>query len=361
VRIAFVAPLVTPIAEPQRGGSQAMVADLARGLVERGHDLTVFAAHGSRIPGVDVRHVVEAETLQETLFRDGRPAPPSQAAEAAFHRVANAVAAGRFDVVHNHAFDVPAVRSLAALAEPVVHTVHLPPTREMAGALRDALRRGERPPAVVTVSRTQGEAWRSAGVPNTPVPNGVPTERIPWSQRPGTGALFAGRFTPEKGVLDAIQIAERAGMKLSLAGWPYDPAFADREVYPRAAQSDAVVLGSLDRAQLWRRMAGAAVVLCPSRWDEPFGLVAAEAQAAGTAVVAYRRGAYAEVVVDGETGFLVDEGDVESAAVAVREALLLSRSACRRHAVSRLDIGDTIGRLERVYGVVAGRVGAGHE
>jgi UDP-glucose:tetrahydrobiopterin glucosyltransferase len=359
MRIAVVAPLVTPIAEPQLGGSQAMVADLARALAERGHDVSVFAANGSRIPGVDVRQVVDAGTLQDTLFRDGRPAPPSKAAEAAFRRVADAVAAGRFDVVHNHAFDVPAVRSLAGLGEPLVHTVHLPPTPEMAGALR-TVGRGERPPAVVTVSRAQGEAWRSAGVPNTPVPNGVPTKRIPWSERPGAGALFAGRFTPEKGVLDAIRIAERAGTKLSLAGWPYDHAFAEREVYPRAAQSGALLLGSLDRGQLWHRMAAAAVVLCPSRWDEPFGLVAAEAQAAGTPLVGYRRGALAEVVVEGETGYLVDEGDVASAAVAVGEALLLSRAACRRHAALRLDIGDMVERLERVYGEVAARVGAGH-
>lgn len=212
---------------------------------------------------------------------------------------------------------------------------------------------------MITVSRVQSDAWRAAGVPNTPVPNGVPTGRFPWSVRPGDGALFAGRFTAEKGVLDAIRIAERAHTTLSLAGWPYDRAFAEREVYPRASRPDVVLLGSLDRHQLWRRMAEAAVVLCPAKWDEPFGLVAAEAQAAGTPVVAYRRGALAEVIVDGETGFLVDEGDVESAAVAVREALLLGRAACRRHAETRLDIGDMVRRVELVYGSVTSRVEVG--
>jgi glycosyltransferase involved in cell wall biosynthesis len=101
-------------------------------------------------------------------------------------------------------------------------------------------------------------------------------------------------------------------------------------------------------------------VLCPSRWDEPFGLVAAEAQASGTPVVAYRRGALPEVIADGETGFLVDEGDEESAGLAVREALLLSRERCRRHAETRLDLGDTVDRLERLYGSVAARAEASH-
>lgn len=146
MRIAFVAPLVTPIAEPQLGGSQALVADLARALAGGGHDVTVFAANGSRIAGVDVHEVADPGELADTLFRDGRPAPASPAADAAFRRAADAVAAGAFDLVHNHAFDVPAVRSLAGLEQPVVHTVHLPPTREMAGALREAMgRAGARP------------------------------------------------------------------------------------------------------------------------------------------------------------------------------------------------------------------------
>jgi glycosyltransferase involved in cell wall biosynthesis len=359
MRIALVAPLVTPIAEPQLGGAQAVVADLARAQAERGHHVTVFAANGSRIAGVDVREIVDARELSDTLFREGRPATASPAADAAFRRAAEGAAAGGFDLVHNHAFDAPAVRALAAIAEPVVHTVHLPPTREMTGALRESMGRREST-YVVTVSRVQSEAWHAAGVPNAPVPNGVPTGRIRWSGRPGEGVLFAGRFTREKGVLDAIRIAERSHLRLSLAGWPYDPEFAEREVNPRASRAGAAMLGSLDREQLWRRMAEAAVVLCPAMWDEPFGLVAAEAQAAGTPVVAYRRGALAEVIVDGETGFLVDEGDVESAAVAVHEALQLGRAACRRHAEARLDIGDMVRRLEGVYGAVTARAGVGH-
>ena len=359
MRIALVAPLVTPIAEPQRGGSQAVVADLARALAERRHAVTVFAANGSQIAGVDVRYVVDARDLADTFFRDGRPAPASPAAEAAFERVGDAVADGGFDLVHSHAFDVPAVRSLAALSTPVVHTVHLPPTPEMAEALHAALR-GAHPAEVVTVSAAQGEAWRAAGVPNAVVANGVPTARIPWTVHAGTGLLFAGRFTSEKGVLDAIRIGVRAGIALSLAGWPYDREFAERELFPFAAQSNTTILGSLDRELLWRHMAAAAVVLCPSRWDEPFGLVAAEAQAAGTPVVAYRRGALAEVIVDGETGFLVDDGNVDAAAAAVHEALLLSRAACRRHAETDLDIGDMVRRLEQVYAARVALVGAAH-
>jgi glycosyltransferase involved in cell wall biosynthesis len=346
---------VSPIAEPHLGGSQAILADLALGLAGRGHDLTVFAADGSAIPGVDVVEVgVDPADLAATLFREGRPAPAVRAAETAFRHVAALVAAERFHLVHNHAFDVPAVRAFAGGDVPVVHTVHLPPSPEMAEVLRARLDGRERAGTVVTVSRAQSRAWSSAGVPNVLVPNGVPVPLIPWSTGPGTGALFAGRFSPEKGAVDAIRIARRAGLSIDVAGWAYDREYTERELGPLMAGPEVHALGSLARRDLWRRMSRAAVVLCPSRWDEPFGLVAAEAQAAGTPVVGYRRGALAEVIAEGETGFLVADGDVDAAARAVGQALHLDRTTCRRRAERVLDVEATVGRLEDLYASVAG-------
>ena len=101
-------------------------------------------------------------------------------------------------------------------------------------------------------------------------------------------------------------------------------------------------------------MARAAVVLCPSRWDEPFGLAAAEAQACGTPVVAFRRGGLSEVIVDGVTGFLVPPDDVALAAEAVSRAAGLSRAACREHAEGQLDLQMSLDAHERLYRRVAG-------
>ncbi|MGH3393322.1 MAG: glycosyltransferase, partial [Streptosporangiaceae bacterium] len=132
MRVALVAPLVTTIAEPQAGGSQAFLSDLARGLVRRGHDVDVYAAAGSRIPGVRVIDTgIDPAALAATLFRAGGPADGSAAgdpgpARAAFGTVYAAVRQSRYDVVHNHAFDVPAVELATGLGAPVVHTLHLP-------------------------------------------------------------------------------------------------------------------------------------------------------------------------------------------------------------------------------------------
>ena len=110
----------------------------------------------------------------------------------------------------------------------------------------------------------------------------------------------------------------------------------------------------IPRAALWEAMARAAVVLCPSRWDEPFGLAAAEAQACGTPVVAFRRGGLGEVIVDGVTGFLVPPDDVQAAAEALSKAAGISRPACREHAEGQLDLDVSLDAHERLYRRVAG-------
>ena len=119
MKIAIMAPLVTAIREPQRGGSQAFVSDLARGLTGRGHEVHVYAASGSEIPGVEVVDTgIDPRSLAGTLYRASGPAAgepgeagAASAAESAFATAYTAVRAGRYDVIHNHAFDAPAVRA----------------------------------------------------------------------------------------------------------------------------------------------------------------------------------------------------------------------------------------------------------
>ena len=108
------------------------------------------------------------------------------------------------------------------------------------------------------------------------------------------------------------------------------------------------------RTSLWAAMVRAAVVLCPSRWDEPFGMVAAEAQACGTPVVAFRRGGLTEVIMDGVTGFLVPSSDVRAGSEAVSKVAKLSRLACREHAVGQLDLELSLDAHERLYRQVTG-------
>jgi glycosyltransferase involved in cell wall biosynthesis len=365
MKIAIMAPLVTAIREPQQGGSQAFVSDLARGLVGRGHDVHVYAASGSQVPGVTVIDTgVDPEALAGTLYRPFRPgaAGPdgteSAAAESAFAGAYLSMRQTRYDVIHNHAFDAPAVRLATALPAPVVHTLHLPPDEEVAVALAEAVR-SPRPPGVAAVSAFQASAWRRVIPVDAILPPYVPTSLIPWSKAAGDGAVFAGRLSPEKGAAEAIDIALAAGFPVEVYGGSYDADYARHQITPRATRRGVTLHGAVPRTSLWAAMARAAVVLYPVSWDEPFGMAAAEAQACGTPVVAFRRGGLSEVVEDGVTGFLVPPGDMKAAADAAGRAAALSRPACREHAEVQLDLDRTLDAHEQLYDRLAAATASG--
>ena len=363
-----MAPLVTAIREPQRGGSQAFVSDLARGLTGRGHEVHVYAASGSEIPGVEVIDTgVDPRSLAGTLYRafghsgpagsrpaGSRPAGPEPAAaESAFARAYRRVQEIQYDVIHNHAFDAPAVRLATALQAPVVHTLHLPPDKAVVAALRHVTRRGKSP-AVAAVSDFQASAWRRVVPVDAILPPYPPTGVIPWSVTAGQGAVFAGRLSPEKGAAEAIDIACAAGVPIDVYGDVYDPGYSREQIDPRRSWPGVTVQQGVPRTSLWEAIARAAVVLYPARWDEPFGLAAAEAQACGTPVIAFRRGGLGEVIMDGVTGCLVPPDDVQAAAEAVSKVAGISRAACRKHAEGQLDLELSLDAHERLYRRLAG-------
>jgi glycosyltransferase involved in cell wall biosynthesis len=350
VKIAIVAPLVSAIGEPHTGGSQAFVSELAGGLVTRGHDVHLYAASGSEVDGVEVIDTgVDHRDLQATLYRHtGWETDRSAQAEEAFACVYGFLREVEYDVVHNHAFDAPAVTLASSLEAPVVHTVHLPPEPEVVAALRQAIRCG-RPPTLACVSTRQASVWSRVVPVEAVLPPYIPTRKIPFSATAGSGAVFAGRLTAEKGVEEAITIARIAGVTIDVFGDRYDPDYAREHVDPWRREPGVLVHPGVPQAELWKAMGRASVVLCPSKWEEPFGMVAAEAQACGTPVVGFRSGAIDEVVVEGSTGILVTPGDVRAAAEAVKRAPELSRRACRENAIGRLDIEHSLDAHERLY------------
>jgi glycosyltransferase involved in cell wall biosynthesis len=350
LKIAIVAPLVSAIREPQGGGSQAFVSDLARGLASRGHAVRVYAATGSQIPGVTVIDTgVDPRSLAATVYRAAGPMAGDQgAAAAAFASAYSAVRETRYDVVHNHAFDAPAISLAAGLDAPVVHTLHLPPETTVAAALGIATQ-GSSPPAVACVSAFQATAWRAFTRVDAILPPYVPTRLVPWSREAGDGVVFAGRLSPEKGAAEAIDIARAAGARIDVYGDAYDAAYAREQIGPRRRNPGVRVHDGVPRAAMWAAMARAAVLVCPARWDEPFGMAAADALACGTPVVAFKRGGLGEIIVDGVTGFLVTPDDLQGAADGVRRITEISRAACREHAAKHLDLERSLDAHEQLY------------
>jgi UDP-glucose:tetrahydrobiopterin glucosyltransferase len=375
MRIALLAPLVSPIAPPFLGGAQALLADLASGLAGRGHTVTLYAADGSAVSGVEAP-VLGIDSSQLTPARmissPGRRGDQERGAgtaslddrqdedefagvlvpegseaylsDYAFLRAYRAIAehAAEHDLVHSHAYDVPAFAYSSLQPLPVLHTLHLPDQDAGVRAVLSMIAPvfGAASTArLVTVSSACAASYQPFCRIDKVIYNGVRIEQIPYASSPSKDSylLYAGRISPEKGVEDALEIAELAGKRLMLAGGVYDYEYYQERIEPRlSSRPDATsYLGAITREQLWKVMGGAEALLVPSHWDEPFGLVAVEAQAAGTPVIAYARGGLGEVIADGVTGRLVNPEDTGLAAQAVAQVGSFDRAGCRTWVAER--------------------------
>lgn len=319
--IAIVAPRGMPIGDAAATGEERSIADLARGLATRGHDVTLYAAPGSRLDGVDV---VAIE----------RPA-----AGDAFARTYAAIRARGCDVISQHALATDAIAG--ASFWPAVHTLHAPPLiPELVAALARA------PGALVAPSGATGSAWRRAlrrGV--HVIVHGIAGEP-PVAAPAADYALIAGPISRERGTSVALRAARASGLRVQIAGEIHDAVYFEHEVAPLLA--DAVMLGRLARDELWQVMSRAAVVVMPIAWDEPLGRIAAEAQLAGCPVAAYHRGALGEIVQDGIGGFLAPAGEFAQLLRAIGRCLDLDRAEVQRAARSRFAVEPCIAAYESV-------------
>ncbi len=327
-----MASLVTPLRPNLAGGAQAFVCDLARELHDRGHEVALYCASRSQVPGVDLVEIEVPAGVAEALVMPGGAPPQAVAALGeGFERLFAELRRQAPDVVSQHAFDAEAIELAEGLR--VLHTLHMPP---MVPAVVEAARRSRA--AFATVSEAARRDWSAVGLePVRVLRNGIPDFGVE-PRPPEPVAVIAGRISPEKGTAAALRVATAAGLEPLLLGEVYDRAYHEREVrlQPRA----------VGREELSRIMAGAAATLMPVEWEEPFGLVAAESQMAGCPVAGYRRGGLPEVVSEGVGGYLVEPGDEAGLVEAVHRAAGLDRAAIRRSALGRLLIGPAVAAYE---------------
>ncbi len=342
--ICLVANLRFPISEPFTGGLESMTWHLARELVHRGHEVAVCAAPGSD-PALGVVEL-EVDTLPAHSGRHDLGAPP-YVEMAEHHAYLNLMlelsgrAGERFDVLHNNSLHHLPVAMAPALPMPMLTTLHTPPL----WWLESAVRLDRCCSSFAAVSRFTAASW----APITPaacIPNGVDVARWPV----GTGgptAVWSGRLVAEKAPHDAIVAARVAGVPLVLAGRILDMDYFRSEVEPLLG-SDVTYAGHLAQSELAALVGSSSVAVVTPAWDEPYGLVAAEALSCGTPVAAYARGGLPEVLSD-DTGRLAPSGDVAALAVAIRDAAVLDRARCREHAAAHLSLARMVDRYEELY------------
>ncbi|MBC7230018.1 MAG: glycosyltransferase family 4 protein [Actinobacteria bacterium] len=321
MRIAMVAPVWIPIPPDGYGGIERVLKLLVDELVDRGEEVTLFAAGDCRTRARQ-RIVLEHAPTQhmgETLFD-------------ALHvgQAYREISAGGFDIVHDHSgFLGPAFAGLLPL--PVVHTLHGPFTRDT----RLFYENFKNDCWYVAISRKQMDGCPGLNYLGV-VPNGVDVEEYRLQGEKDDYLVCVSRICEAKGTENAVRLALKTGHRILLAG-KIDPG-ADREYFetrvkPLLDGERAVYLGEVSQEEKVRLVSRARAFIFPIQWEEPFGLVMAEALACGTPVLATRWGAVPEVVEHGVTGFLADTPEeLEPYLERIDE---IDPAACRRAAEER--------------------------
>jgi glycosyltransferase involved in cell wall biosynthesis len=332
IRIAQVGPVATSIPPPRSSSVELMTSLLTEGLVAAGHQVTLFATGTSRTSG----------SLHATFPRGYADDPslwPWEACEL-FNIAAAVECASRFDLIHCQAMYWPMALPFSRLCPtPLVQTLHHAPT-----APEVAL--WSRYPDVpfIAISREQARLLTGVNVVGV-VQHAIDTDAFRFRADPEDYLVFLGRFTEGKGVLQAIEVATAAGMRLLLAAAEND-YFRDR-VAPLVDGSRIVYLGEVDHAAKVTLLGGARALLYPVQSGEPFGLVLAEAMACGTPVAALDRGAVREVVEDGITGRVF--GSIAEMIQELPAVLALDRAHVRRRAEERFGIARMVQEYVALY------------
>lgn len=341
LKIAIIAHLKYPIAQPFPGGLEMHTHFLANALRARGHDVTLYASEGSQ---ADLGLVAVCPPTG-SAFDEASAARIDHLEGRAYASIMDAVAKGGFDIVHNNSLHpLPLLRANEAGA-PMVTALHTPPFEPFVQGVRARAH----DMTFAAVSQSLADEWCDVIPRPLLIGNGIDLDAFAFNPRPKDPphAIWTGRLVPEKGPHLAIDAARAAGLPLVFAGPRSDPAYWDGMIAPRLGP-DVTYLGHLSHADLARRVGEAHVTLCSPRWEEPFGLVVAESLACGTPVAAFGRGAIPDIL-DAACGVLAKADDVADLGRAVTEAIRLERHACRRRAEHLFDANVMTDHYETLY------------
>jgi glycosyltransferase involved in cell wall biosynthesis len=327
---------LAPVGPDVAGGAEQVLSALDHALVAAGHRSIVVAPEGSQTAGT----LVATASLPTPLTEDARQFMQERQREA----IAEALTRRPADVIHAHGLDF--IEHLPEPGIPTLVTLHLPAEFYPAGAVS-----GARPRTWFNcVSAAQQRTFPRLPNMLPPISGGVPVDRLQARHAKRNFALVLGRICPEKGFHLALDAAERAGVPLLIAGqvfpYPYHQAYFDEQIRPRLGR-EARFLGPIGFSRKRRLLSAAHCLLVPSLVAETGSLVAMEALACGTPVVAFPAGALAGIVEPGVTGFLVK--DAQEMAEAIAAAGTIDPERCREVARARFSLGHMVERYLAVY------------
>jgi len=334
MRIAMVSTPFVPVPPRLYGGTELVVYELVEGLLDRGHDVTLFATGDSRTRA-PLCSLYPTAQWPPGWFTDLNHTAWAM----------SEVAQGRFDVIHAHGAGALALRRIVP-GTPLVYTVHHAHDPELSTYYAQF-------PETAFVAISDDQCRRETGITRcTVIHHGLDPSRFRWTQRPGPFVCFVGRFAPEKGVHTAIDAAERAGVPIRVAGevHPRNYQFGVAQVEPRLKRPHVTYLGCIGTAQKVPLLRDARALVAPIEWNEPFGLTFVEAMLSGCPVVAYRRGSVPELVEHGVTGLIADTFDELVGFIRPGGPVdRLDRQTIRARAVARFNHRRMTVEYERLY------------
>jgi glycosyltransferase involved in cell wall biosynthesis len=354
LRIAILAPLKRAITADTTVSRNRVIVDLVGELVSRGHKITIFGAGESQLPGVMIVPITPKPLVDmppaENEFYQHTSYETLMIAEVLKRQ-------GEFDLIHNHMY--PEYLALyAPWTTPMVTTVHSQMTPLTASVLQQF-------PAASLVAISQMAKKLSNIDAMHVVHNSVDTEFFLPQEGEKSYLLAVGRmskakdaqgnFLDPKGIATAIKIAQATGDHLKIVGSVEDPAFFETLVKPHLSDTIEFVgevssEQKMTREQMHDLFAGAKAFINPINWEEPFGLVMAEALSCGTPVVAFNRGAVSEIIDNGKVGFVVDPASgIDGFVTALKQIDSIDRAACRLHAVANFSKKIMADNYEKVY------------
>ena len=359
MRIAIIAKLYAPIRTTSSMGQEKFVYNLACLLAKKGHDVTLFAAPGSRVEGVKVISLIKESfwTEQNRKHKKEDDLNPVMNYCAGINEIEgyNKILfylrkhKNDFDVIHDNSDKMAIIANAKFLVDlPLVSTLHVPP--DYLHRLNKIIGEKELNNYYVSISKKQRKLAKNVKIFDV-VYNGIDVTKFTFSAKSLSYLAWIGRVVPSKGLGAAMEIAEKTKTKLRIAGPIQNQQYFDKDIKPRLGKN-IKYLGPLSGRKLIRFYKKAKALLFPIRWEEPFGLVMAEAMACGTPIIAFRRGSVPELVVQNKTGYICPRDKTASMIKAVKKIYALSdekyleiRKNCRQHVEAKF----TLDKMEENY------------
>jgi glycosyltransferase involved in cell wall biosynthesis len=331
-RVAVLSPVAWRTPPRQYGAWETVASNIAEGLVAHGWDVTLFAS-GDSVTRAHL-HAVVGQGYEEDRSLDPKVAEYLHISEAFEH-------AAEFDLIHSH-YDFMALTYSRLVKTPVLTTIHgfsSPKIMPVYQKYRDGY--------FVSIS----DSDRAPGLNYlATVYNGIDLSLYPLRESGGDDLIFLGRIHPDKGVHLAIEVARMSGRRLIIAGIIQDEVYYRESIEPHIDDRKVRYIGPVGVAEKNELFARACALLHLNTIPERFGLVLAEANAAGVPVIAMDLGSCREVIEDGRTGFLVN--DVKQAVRALERLSEIDGSACRRRVEQSFSIETMVTAYERVYSTI---------